>query len=314
MKFKQFIKSAKSRVAKYLDQVAQRVPQKGESDPLVRLGRYFSGQQDSGVFGHKVMGEARDYYQHLQAPSQIPAEHRQHFADLIELGRRKDRKGTFAKYDNASIQDLHDPEYEDEGIEVKMRKSLNKKRPGDIPSWVRAQDLSLDDARQGTSQTWPNAVKAYYKDKPENHIDPEQEIPITHGGGYHYLKDLVAGRVKGYRLEGNTGSGIQVHPNLTPEQLGPRHLYYASRGTTRFMDRPGELVGTIKAKNLLAAPNLYEAGLTLDNLKNVKNLQVNPIGRPGQEVFGNRLGKELIANPKGPSVRERLNLDPRRKQ
>lgn len=102
-------------------------------------------------------------------------------------------------------------------------------------------------------------------------IDSEDEIIITHGGGFHHINAFLRKVSYGYRLE-QGGIGIQVNPTMATHA---RCLIYADRsGPSDSLDTPAILLATIKAKFLHRANNSYEAGLRSEHLEHLRNVQV----------------------------------------
>jgi hypothetical protein len=107
--------------------------------------------------------------------------------------------------------------------------------------------------------------------------NPEDWVDIEHGGGFQHIKDFVSGKSKGYSLDHSTMKGIFVsnmaHPRNKEVNRTPQ---YAGRATG-FIDKPGKLTGRIKAKHLMSVRNAYEAGLTPESVKHIKNLKVESL-------------------------------------
>lgn len=105
-------------------------------------------------------------------------------------------------------------------------------------------------------------------------VKKEDQVTFSHGGGFFFLLDILRGISKGYKLEGERGFGVQVHPRMPNEKIGDlileREIHdYAKKGTGHF-DFPVRLVGYAQAQFLEKAVNEYEAGIhASDFRKNV---------------------------------------------
>ncbi len=106
--------------------------------------------------------------------------------------------------------------------------------------------------------------------------DPEEYVEISHGGGVRYLKSFMRGKSSGYDLERHAGKGIQVtpHEKELDSNIKSRGSAYASRAAARHFDDPVLMTAKIKRKHLLAANNKYEAGLTADKIKKLKDIKI----------------------------------------
>jgi hypothetical protein len=109
--------------------------------------------------------------------------------------------------------------------------------------------------------------------------DPEEYINISHGGGIRYLKKFMRGKSKGYELERRAGKGIQVTPHEKDisDSITSRGPDYASRASARHFDDPVLMTAKIKRKHLMAANNKYEAGLTADKIKKLKDIKIKKL-------------------------------------
>lgn len=102
-------------------------------------------------------------------------------------------------------------------------------------------------------------------------IDSEDEIIITHAGGFHHINAFLQKKSFGYTLE-NGGVGIQVNPTMATHA---KCLVYAERTSpSDHLDTPAILLATIKTKFLHRANNSYEAGLRSEHLEHLQNVQV----------------------------------------
>jgi hypothetical protein len=102
-------------------------------------------------------------------------------------------------------------------------------------------------------------------------VNPEDEILITHAGGFHHINAFIKGKSIGYSLE-QGGLGIQVNPTMATHA---KCLDYAQRtNIINSLDSPAILIGTIKSKYLHRANNTYEAGLRTEHLEHLQNIRV----------------------------------------
>lgn len=102
-------------------------------------------------------------------------------------------------------------------------------------------------------------------------IDPEDEIIITHAGGFLHINAFLQKKSLGYTLE-QGGLGIQVNATMATHA---KSLIYAQRSGPRdSLDTPAILMATIKSKFLHRARNPYEAGLRCEHLDYLQNVQV----------------------------------------
>lgn len=114
-------------------------------------------------------------------------------------------------------------------------------------------------------------LDAYNANVPENaQKDKEIVVNISHGGGLFFLRELLTGHKKGYAAPGEyKGFGFFVTPNFKSEQTSTIRdidLFYACRHPERF-EVPAVLQAQIKAKYLQKVPNLNEAALRADVVK-----------------------------------------------
>lgn len=100
-------------------------------------------------------------------------------------------------------------------------------------------------------------------------IKPEDNIQISHGGGFFHIIEFLQGHSLGYRLENQDGRGIQVS-TMSHE----RDKLYALRACNNYIDYPARISATIEAQYLDAAPNLYEAGLRAEYIDKLKEIVV----------------------------------------
>lgn len=115
-------------------------------------------------------------------------------------------------------------------------------------------------------------------------VDPEREVKVMHGGGEKFIKKVLNGEIEGYRLENGPAKGIQVHPFLTElpnKGTMERTPFYANRGVRGYIDNPISLEGSIKAKFIHSADNLYEGGIPSENLKHLKNIVIKKLPPKG---------------------------------
>ena len=110
---------------------------------------------------------------------------------------------------------------------------------------------------------WPIATKQ----------NPESMITLSHGGGYRYIQEFLAGKNQGYALERlGTGTGIQVHL-IQSQEATQRSLHYSLQSLL-FFDTPAIFTAKIKAKYLYAANNDYEAGLPPRSIRYLTDVKV----------------------------------------
>lgn len=115
-------------------------------------------------------------------------------------------------------------------------------------------------------------TEEFYKNNPEQWIDPDQWIEITHGGGELHIRGFLDGETTaGYPLE-RGGIGLQVSPK-SRETESRSILDYAPKAASYF-DRGAVLSAKIQAKYLKAAPNLYEAGLPASSIGHLKDIKM----------------------------------------
>jgi hypothetical protein len=108
--------------------------------------------------------------------------------------------------------------------------------------------------------------------------NPDDMIEVRHGGGQRYLRDFLSGKSKGYGLEGDARSGIQVHPMRPGTQEGAindRTRYYAERAAGSRFDRPAIMTGMIRKGDLVAANNGYESAIL--NPSHIQNAKISPV-------------------------------------
>lgn len=114
-------------------------------------------------------------------------------------------------------------------------------------------------------------------------LDPEGYTNFSHGGSEAYVNKILGGGATGYRLEGDRGLGLQVHPHLTEKgrthEMANRESYYANRGANgRYLDNnPVVLQGRIKNKYLVHAPNNFEAGIHTKHFDKIENGKVTKL-------------------------------------
>ena len=108
--------------------------------------------------------------------------------------------------------------------------------------------------------------------------NPNDLIEVRHGGGQRYLRDFLSGKNKGYGLEGDARSGIQVHPMRPGTQesaVNNRTRYYAERGAGSRFDRPAIMTGMVRKGDLVAANNGYEAAIL--NPSHIQNPKISSV-------------------------------------
>ena len=139
--------------------------------------------------------------------------------------------------------------------------------------------------------TWGGNVKS-------SGVGKEDNVVINHGGGKHYLEHMLKTKNKsmGYKLEGDRGTGVQVHPmtkkykNYKAES-SDRINYYSTKAG-KYGDVPAKLTGKIKSKYLTRANNDYEAGIKTENLKHLRHPRVKETGaKPDQFYVTGKGGK-----------------------
>ena len=131
----------------------------------------------------------------------------------------------------------------------------------ELPESLHKTGQPLSDAR------WVDSSAALASEKV---TDENQLIDISHGGGRYFLKKFLSSATSGYGLEQSGGIGIQVHPHrhtivtggLTYGDCKKREINWYSKNSLFYLDLPVRLTAKIAAKNLLAANNFFEAGLS----------------------------------------------------
>ncbi len=112
------------------------------------------------------------------------------------------------------------------------------------------------------------------------HVHGEEEVKISHGGGYEFICDFLNGKHSGYPLQ-PSGVGLQVHPKLKYEgeiiDYGDRNEQYARNAAPSQFDLPAIFTAKIKLKHLLPAHNFYEAGLPQQSVQYLKKIKVTQI-------------------------------------
>jgi hypothetical protein len=99
----------------------------------------------------------------------------------------------------------------------------------------------------------------------------DEDITISHGGGFYHILDFLRGRSVGYPLE-KGGLGLQVSPNNDPKlELA---CGYAHNNPPSHFDTPTMFKAKIPAKYLLRAPNGYEAGLRPEVIPQLKEIEI----------------------------------------
>ena len=98
-------------------------------------------------------------------------------------------------------------------------------------------------------------------------VSPEDEVLITHGGGWYHIQAFLQGKTLGYRLQGK-GIGLQVHTTSND-----RSLHYANKNWLH-LDEPAVLIATIKAKYLCRQYNSYEVGLRSEVITHLEDVKV----------------------------------------
>ena len=126
-------------------------------------------------------------------------------------------------------------------------------------------------------------------------LDPEEEVGIIHGGGEAHIRDFIAGKSRGYKLEGDRRTGIQVHPinAMGGAQLRDRTRFYANRAAGMAYDNPAMLTGTVKRKHLVTANNSYE-GAVVDPT-HISRPKVRPLRRTEDRPSGEYWAEETAS-------------------
>ena len=123
------------------------------------------------------------------------------------------------------------------------------------------------ESRLGTYTTWDKAVGT----------DPNSFVNITHSGTVPYIKSFLNKGTKGYPLEAG-GRGLQIHPTKVGKDLPMERALYYGRVAEETTGLPaGLLRGRIKAKYLRSSNLGYEAGLTSENIKHLKDIEISNI-------------------------------------
>lgn len=109
--------------------------------------------------------------------------------------------------------------------------------------------------------------------------ETEKLVTITHGGGINSVLDFFSGVSMGYRLEGDSGYGLQVSVDIdsASENCVSKPLTVVdkySEKSFRHFDKPCILTAQIAAKYLEKAPNGSEAGLKAAYIKHLKNVTI----------------------------------------
>jgi hypothetical protein len=105
-------------------------------------------------------------------------------------------------------------------------------------------------------------------------IDPNKVISVSHGGGLHFIRDILCGKTAGY-VSIYPIVGLWVSPTTTKGPYIHRmDAIYATREPQKYFDIPASFSGEIKAKYLYGnIQNVsYEAIIPSKNVKHIKNL------------------------------------------
>lgn len=106
--------------------------------------------------------------------------------------------------------------------------------------------------------------------------DCNDDIAISHGGDFWHLIDFIMGVSHGYKLEGQSAIGVQVHPHtldskhrgavVSAEMMSREFDYAFRRVASRVAGQPARIAGVIPAKYVDKANNGYEGGLRYEML------------------------------------------------
>lgn len=146
--------------------------------------------------------------------------------------------------------------------EFYLREGFSEFLPGHLTS--KESRLILQRGREASCSGWG-----------EKTVAADDRVYITHGGGYFYILEFLAGKANGYRLERGGDRGLQVHPSVD-RFFEDRSEHYAKRKSPSYLDIPAAFKATIKAKYLDSANNHYEAGLPPQSIPHLKNIEVTP--------------------------------------
>jgi len=111
-------------------------------------------------------------------------------------------------------------------------------------------------------------------------VDPDDWVTVSFGGGEHFLKDFLEGRVTGYYNEVTMNAdGIFVAPHVERcrDISEKREWMYAVRALTTWLDQPIVLTAEIQAKHLTATHNRHEALLLPEDIPYLQDVRLERI-------------------------------------
>lgn len=170
------------------------------------------------------------------------------------------------------------------GIDPSWVTTKNKKETQRVEGryWTRPLPKNEDDDLFADEWFGPSEesskIAEPVKENP-NSLKSDEKVAFSHGGGFFHLLDILRGRCAGYRLEGECGNGLQVHPRKLPSAVSERILEreihdYAIKAIGHF-DFPVRVLGESQAQFIEIANNGYEGGIHAGDLrKNILSLDV----------------------------------------